>query len=158
MGCEIRKVPKDWEHPQEWNTLYNEMKNKPLFEGKNGAFKKDAGEWMEGCIKWHQGIHPDQKEEAYDNKNKYCWEWFGSPPEPKEYMPDFGDNATHLMLFETTSEGTPISPAFETLDEVCQYAENNCFTFAKHKTTKERWKEMLEDGFVFHSEGNILWT
>ena len=60
------------------------------------------------------------------------------------------------QLWETTSEGSPCSPVFKTLDELCEYAESNCYTFADNKTTKENWKKMLDDGFVYHKRGNAL--
>lgn len=78
--------------------------------------------------------------EKYDN-----WE---------ETEPPTGDG---YQLWETTSEGSPCSPVFKTMDELCEWCEYNATTFADHKTTKELWKEMLEKGFVIQVEGNIVW-
>ena len=60
------------------------------------------------------------------------------------------------QLWNTTSEGSPISPVFETLDKLCEWCEVNATTFGKFKATKEEWKEMLQDGFVYHKEGNVI--
>jgi hypothetical protein len=38
---------------------------------------------------------------------------------PEEFMPNWPiDQRTHLMMYETCTEGTPISPAFETPEEL----------------------------------------
>lgn len=66
--------------------------------------------------------------------------------------PPTGDG---FQLWETTSEGSPASPVFKTLDELCAWCETGATTFANHTTTKERWKEMLERDFVHHREGNM---
>lgn len=60
------------------------------------------------------------------------------------------------QLWETTSEGSPISPVFETLDELCSYAAEHCSTFGSFKVTALQWREMLDDGFVAHREGNMI--
>ena len=44
------------------------------------------------------------------------------------------------QLWNTTSEGSPISPVFETLDKLCEWCEVNATTFGKFKATKEEWK------------------
>lgn len=61
-----------------------------------------------------------------------------------------------FQLWETTSEGSPISPVFETLDELCNYAATNCTVFGSNKTSATEWKKMLEDDFVCHKEGNMI--
>lgn len=60
------------------------------------------------------------------------------------------------QLWETTSEGSPISPVFSTLDDLCAWAETNAGTFGSFKTTKENWKSMLEEDCVVHKEGNKI--
>lgn len=85
-----------------------------------------------------EGIHPDYSE-------KYnAW---------KETEPPKGEG---YQLWETTSEGSPVSPVFATLDELCTWAEENATTFASFRATKEQWKQMLSDGFVCHQEGNAI--
>lgn len=61
-----------------------------------------------------------------------------------------------FQLWENTSEGSPISPVFKTLDALCEWAEENATTFGRFKTSKEDWKKMLSDNFVFHKEGNNI--
>lgn len=87
----------------------------------------------DGCL-WPPGI-----EELYE-----AWK----PTEPPA-----GEG---YQLWSTTSEGEPISPVFDSLDQLCEYASVNCTTFGYNKTTAERWKEMLESDFVHHQDGNMI--
>jgi len=57
------------------------------------------------------------------------------------------------QLWETTTEGSPKSPVFSTLDELCEWCELNATTFANYKTTKEKWKTMLTKNIVFVKRG-----
>jgi len=56
------------------------------------------------------------------------------PPEGEGYQ-----------LWETTSEGSPSSPVFKTLDELCEWCAENATTFASNKATKEQWRKMLSE-------------
>lgn len=60
------------------------------------------------------------------------------------------------QLWETTSEGSPVSPVFETLDDLCAWCGDNATTFGSTKVSKEEWKKMLEDDFVYHKKGNMV--
>lgn len=66
------------------------------------------------------------------------------------------NEAGRYRFWETTSEGSPVSPVFTTFDELCEWCEDNASTFASFKATKEEWKKMLDDGFVYHQEGNVI--
>lgn len=52
-------------------------------------------------------------------------DWEHRPPNPEEYMPDFGDRATAYQVYENVSEGTPISPVFETEDRLLDWLMND---------------------------------
>lgn len=69
--------------------------------------------------------------------------------------PPTGDG---YQLWETTSEGSPISPVFVTLNELCEWCEHNATTFGPFKATAEEWKSMLSDGVVSHREGNLIFV
>jgi len=99
--------------------------------------KKFAGitdeKWGTCPICGGEGLDPAVKA-AYD-----AWESY-PPPEGEGFQ-----------LWTTTNEGAPISPVFETLDALCEYLEPNVSVFGYEKTTKEKWKEMLEADFVHHA-------
>lgn len=60
------------------------------------------------------------------------------------------------QLWENTSEGSPQSPVFATLQELCAWCAEHATTFAKHKATAEEWEQMLSENFVYHQEGNAI--
>lgn len=47
---------------------------------------------------------------------------------------------------------------FETLDKLCEWAEDNATTFGSAHASKDQWKAMLYDGFVKHQEGNMIFN
>lgn len=67
--------------------------------------------------------------------------------------PPAGDG---YQLWETTSEGSPISPVFKTLDELCTWSAENATTFGVFKASKEEWKLMLGEDMVCHKMGNVI--
>lgn len=71
----------------------------------------------------------------------------------QDYHPPGGEG---FQLWETTSEGSPDSPVFETMEALCKWAEANATTFAHHRATKEQWMQMLSDEFVYHQQGNAI--
>jgi hypothetical protein len=74
----------------------------------------------------------------------------------KSYEPPTGEG---YQLWETTSEGSPTSPVFKTMDELCAWCETNATTFGSAKTSAAEWKRMLEKDFVTHEmEGTDLQT
>src|SRR5688500_12984835 len=48
-----------------------------------------------------------------------------------------------FQLWETTSEGSPVSPVFTTLDRLCTWAATHATTFGDARATKDQWKKML---------------
>jgi hypothetical protein len=64
------------------------------------------------------------------------WTYF-DPPKGEGYQ-----------LWETTTEGSPISPVFKTFDELCAWAEKNATVFGDFTASKAAWKQMLEGSWV----------
>lgn len=71
----------------------------------------------------------------------------------KEVEPPKGDG---YQLWETTSEGSPVSPVFPSLDELCAWCAKHATTFARFKATKEDWRKMLDADCVCHQEGGNI--
>ncbi len=69
--------------------------------------------------------------------------------------PPTGDG---YQLWENCSEGSPVSPVFATLDELCAWAEDHATTFGPYKATADEWRSMLEDDCVHATDarGNIF--
>lgn len=68
------------------------------------------------------------------------WDGYLVDDGEEQYDPPTGDG---FQLWETTSEGSPQSPVFATLEELCAWCEDNATTFASFKATKEQWFKML---------------
>jgi hypothetical protein len=113
MGREIRRVPPDWKHP----TRNNGSGLQPLFDK---AYEPAAKEWAEACALWERGEHPDQL--LYPDQSVSCkhwWEWDGNPPDKEYCRPDWpAETITAYQVYETVSEGTPVSPVFATEEEM----------------------------------------
>jgi hypothetical protein len=65
------------------------------------------------------------------------------------FEPPSGDG---YQLWETTSEGSPISPVFDSIEKLCEYAAAHCSTFGSHRTSAAEWRRMLDADFVAHEE------
>lgn len=140
MGREVRKVPADWQHPKNSDGRYE-----PLF---GGSWANDAAEWDEERAKWERGEFPEYTSEAsrampYDR-------YAGRRPYSADYMPDWPESErTHLMMYETTSEGTPISPAFETPEELARWlADTHASAFGNERASYEAWLAVARGGYA----------
>jgi hypothetical protein len=71
---------------------------------------------MEDLRKWEAGEDPDRNEDGC----RYFWEW-DMPPDPISYRPAFTSEPTWFQLYETVSEGTPVTPPFATEAELIDY-------------------------------------
>lgn len=61
------------------------------------------------------------------------------------------------QLWETTSEGSPITPVFETLEDLCEYCEvEKIPVFGRDTASKKKWMSMLDKDIVFHEEGSMV--
>ena len=127
MGREVRRVPKNWEHPKDERGQFT-----PLMDG----YAKDIAKFKE--IMEKKGV-----EEAI--------EYFGGGPMRENYMPEWPENErTHLMMYEEDcTEGTPISPAFETPEELARWlADNKASAFGSETATYEQWLSMCKQGWA----------
>lgn len=122
MGREIRRVPKGWEHPRDERGNYQPMFDK-IYEGDK---------WIEACCAWHRrdvvklleidedmfcGCDPDE----IFRENPYYWEWTDNPPNREWYRHEFDAPADHFQIYENVSEGTPVSPVFESKAEMTKW-------------------------------------
>lgn len=157
MGRELRKVPADWQHPTDKKGNYI-----PLF---GNSFSKELARWEEHKKKWDEGFVESFKERGVwvKKESKYSGtsyeEWDGDKPNEEYYMPDWTEaERTHIQLYENTTEGTPESPIFaqNEFEKLCEYAAENCTTFADFTATKQEWMEMLKNNFVHAKNGSRI--
>lgn len=145
MGREVRRVPKDWEHPRNKQGYYI-----PLYDN----FAERVAAWDEGKAKWDDGMISDfeggwREKPEYVSSETYE-EWAGERPEEKDYMPDWPDEQrTHLQMYEDTTEGTPISPVMETPEELARWlVDNGASAFGGMTATYEQWLATCKAGWA----------
>lgn len=140
MGREIRRVPKGWQHPisqtrDGYQPLYDE------------SYLGAITEWIKNHNLWLEGKHPDQLEDP-KLKYKYYAEWAGNAPDVEYYRPDWKpEEMTHYQLYETVSEGCPLSPPFSTKNKLVTWL-SNFKDYWGHQWTKEQAEAMVEEEFV----------
>jgi hypothetical protein len=113
MGREIRRVPADWNHPRD------ERRGgfKPLYDR---PFAAAARAWLDKAIAWDNGTDEDCAE--HKASYPFYWQWDTNPPNAEYYRPDWPEeSATHYQVYETVSEGTPVTPHFATKAELVDY-------------------------------------
>ncbi len=137
MGREIRMVPPNWEHPKN-----DHGKIQPMHDED---YETAARKWKDGYALWEKGEHPSQKKYEY-------WEYAGTP-DPEICRPKFTEDPTWFQMYETVSEGTPVSPPFETKAELVDYlVENGDFWDQKRGDggwKRENAESFVESGFAF---------
>jgi len=124
MSRKVRRVPPSWQHPVD-----QEGKYKPLFDSDMFAYRlQDYVEEIE-----QYGLEAANQD-------------FGEGgPSKIDYMPDWPEQQkTHLMMYETTTEGTPVSPAFEKPQDLAKWlVDNNVPVFANMMATYEQWMDII---------------
>ena len=138
MGREVRRVPPGWEHPRGEDGQYKSMFDR--------SFSEAVSAWKEAFAAWERGERPEfYHAEDYPDGLEY-WEWDGGPPDREYYMPPMDPvTRTHYQMYQTTSEGTPISPVFATPEEMCRWcADNKASYFGGEPAPYETWWGVYE--------------
>jgi hypothetical protein len=135
MGRQVRMVPKDWEHPKDARGKYI-----PLHDNYEEAvaefqeYEKEHG--------WAEAV-----------------DWFGRVPSSRSHMIPEGER-NYYMMYEDTTEGTPISPAFATPEELAHWlADTGASSFAGMTASYESWLATIRRGsamsMVFDAEHGL---
>ncbi len=103
-------VPPNWKHPRNDRGYLQPMHDR--------SFTDVFSEWLSDFDRMRVGDLDDNERELYvgEGKNPLA-EWLldaGVPPNPAYYRPWRDDEATWVQVWETVSEGTPVSPPFAT--------------------------------------------
>lgn len=145
MGREVRMVPPDWVHPKV--DRHGRIDYQPMF---NEKFSKVFAEWLETFDRFRAGNLKDYEREVYPRGLADWLQDEGMPPNPAYYMPEWPDaERTHYMMYEDTSEGTPISPAFATPEELARWlADTGASSFAGQTASYESWLRVAKGGWA----------
>lgn len=135
MGREIRRVTPDWEHPKTKEGGYQPVFDEP--------FEIAASNWIANCFAWEKGEHLDLiNNPELKEKYPYYWQYCSNPPDEEFYRPEFKSEPTAYQIYENVTEGTPISPVFETEEEMF-----NWLIKEGHSETAAR--NFIKQGFCF---------
>lgn len=139
MGREVRKVPPTWEHPKDERGNFI-----PLLEG----FSADAKSWDEEAAAWARGEFPSYADEK--DKLLSFEDWSGKRPIPENYMPEWpAEEATHFQMYETCSEGTPISPVMSSPEELARWlTDTGASAFGSLTASYEKWLRVCQGGYA----------
>ncbi len=111
MSYEVRRVPWAWAHPKA------DGKYVPLY---GRSFSKDLARWTDHHDQWGRGFVMSMDSGCWIQKDlndpKLTFEqYYGAKPVEADYMPDWPEaERTHFQMYETITEGTPISPPMAT--------------------------------------------
>lgn len=125
MGREVRKVPEGWEHPKQMRLRLDGVQEEfvPMHDAR---FSERADEWEREFAAWQGGQRASYFDPTQHAEDVRFWEWSGGPPDREAYFPDWPEESrTHFQLYETVSEGTPVTPVFANLDEMADYLATN---------------------------------
>lgn len=124
MGREIRRVPPNWEHPRDYLDKFMPMCD----ESAQDVWDEWIGNWekIKALPREQQVrellIEEDSKLSLYE---EFC-SYYGTSPNPDYYRPNWTkEEATWYQVYETVSDGTPVTPPFATTDELIYYLVNN---------------------------------
>jgi hypothetical protein len=122
MGREVRMVPANWEHPARDPSCdpYRHGGYQPMHDQ---TFAEAAAEWKASFAKWEAGERPSYYTD--DGSGTEFWEYEGEPPNRFYYRPWADDEAVWFQVWETVTEGTPVSPPFATEGELIDYLAAN---------------------------------
>jgi len=119
MGREVRMVPPDWQHPKnKWTGRHEPLHPREYY------------------IEWVESSNEHPSVDAGDQITEFI------------FMPHWAPGrCTHFQMYETCSEGTPISPVMETKEELARWlADSGASAFADLTATYEQWLATIEQG------------
>ena len=136
MGRKLMRVPLDFDAPinEIWKGYL--ITNHPDYENLPVKSCEECRENFDECF--------ESADYCVWYNEKWMKDWYEEPPTGEGYQ-----------LWETTTEGSPQTPVFETIDGLAEYCEKNVSTFGDMMATKEEWGRMLEEDNVHTTMGNV---
>lgn len=119
-------VPPNWEHPKKQVLNFRkgtvEWQYQPMYDS---SYIERMDEWIANYQLWKEGKHHDQLNGSAAGHARYA-EWAGDPPQHEYYRPEWTkEERTWFQVYETVSEGTPVTPPFATREELVEYLVQN---------------------------------
>jgi hypothetical protein len=131
MGLELRRVPAGWKHPTKgYGTCQSRAPYKPTCGHFEPLFDQD---WPSAMRYWCWRHIKTQVKRwfwywptilGWTKKERWYVRWKDDEgrPDPSSYRPYWPERTrTHYQLYETVSEGTPISPVCACIEELAAW-------------------------------------
>ena len=77
---------------------------------------------------------------------------YGCPDFDAIFGPPLGDG---YQLWETTSEGSPISPVFKTIEELAKWCEDGATIFGHDKLSYDEWLAEFRSWHISHRNHSL---
>lgn len=136
MGREIRMVPANWQHPK------NEYGN--LQSMHNKTFEQACAKWDADKAAWERGEREDYEKDVSCSFE----EWNGDRPDDAScYRPWKDEEAVWVQVWETVSEGSPVTPPFATKGELIDYLVRHGDFWDQHRGDSP-WPRKAAEQFV----------
>ena len=137
MGRELRRVVPNWEHPKMPNGKYQPMYNENIIDSLEERMKD---------IKNFINKKGDDYEH-YDNFKEFLIDQNLVNIDIDYYEPAelIDEEKTWFQIYETVSEGTPISPPFETVAELIEWMATNK-DYWDYQWTREQVENFINSG------------
>lgn len=110
MGRQLLRVPPNWEHPKTTRYDYHLNKDEECYEPLHADY---------------EGAMADFKADVEKMGLEKALEEHGGGPRRSDYMNFDGVEPTWYQIYETVSEGTPVTPPFETREALVDYLVAN---------------------------------
>lgn len=130
---------------------------KPLH---NRSYIEALNEWLKDHEAWERGDHESQIKYGYTKAEyPHYANYGGNAPSVEYYRPNWKpEEMTWWQVYETVSEGTPVTPPFATREELVDYLmENGDFWDQKRRADGDSimpcdpWTRKQAESFVFGS-------
>ena len=127
MSREVRRVPMDWQHPMEWRRQWDPNRaSVRMMLVPRPLYGRDMLRYFD---------------ETEDER-----------PAESDVMPDFSGIDPDLLgycMYETTSEGTPISPVMASPESLARWlADNEASAFGGMPASYEQWLSTCRTGWA----------
>ena len=141
MGREVRRVPANWQHPT--IERYGRTDKQPMYDER---FDSRFAEWLADFDRIRAGNLNDFERECYPLG---LADWLNDEraPDPAYFRPWADEEATWFQVWETVSEGTPVTPPFATPEELVEYLVKHGDEWDQSRGTGG-WKRSSAEAFV----------
>jgi|SRR3989304_2374966 len=137
MSREVRRVPPTWQHPRGPNDEYVPLLDKLV---------EHTAQWDAEAALYERHEYPGATAANYAMSTFV--QYYGPRPDPADYMPVWSaEERTHYQMYETCSEGTPISPVMATPEELAEWLyANKASAFGSLTATYDQWLATIRAG------------